>query len=69
MCGAFLFFVAVPVLLRLFKEFLPFVCGNNIVGCHLLAFLGEWKQPGQGMAKIGYAIIAVIVVSGLFSFG
>jgi len=35
----------------------------------VLAFLGEWKQPGQGMAKIGYAIIAVIVVSGLFSFG
>ena len=33
-----------------------------------LAFLGEWNQPGQGMAKIGYAIIAVIVVSGLFSF-
>ena len=25
-------------------------------------------QPGQGMAKIGYAIIVVIVVSGLFSF-
>lgn len=35
----------------------------------VLAFLGEWRQPGQGMAKIGYAIIAVIVVSGLFSFG
>jgi calcium-translocating P-type ATPase len=33
-----------------------------------LAFLAEWSDPGQGMAKIGYAILAVIVVSGLFSF-
>lgn len=39
-CGAFLFFVAVPVLLRLFKEFLPFVCGNDIVGCHCVSVLG-----------------------------
>jgi len=33
-----------------------------------LAFSAEWLDPGQGMAKIGYAVIAVIVVSGLFSF-
>jgi hypothetical protein len=33
-----------------------------------LAFLAEWSDPGQGMAKIGYAILAAIVVSGLFSF-
>ena len=33
-----------------------------------LAFLAEWSDPGSGMAKIGYAILAVIVVSGLFSF-
>ncbi len=33
-----------------------------------LAFLAEWSDPGEGMAKIGYAIVAVILVSGLFSF-
>ena len=69
MCGAFLFFVAVPVLLRLFKEFFHLFAVMTLWVATVLAFLGEWKQPGQGMAKIGYAIIAVIVVSGLFSFG
>ncbi len=33
-----------------------------------LAFIAEWFDPGQGMAHVGYAIIAVIFVSGLFSF-
>ena len=33
-----------------------------------LAFLAEWVDPGQGMAKIGYAVVAVIIVSGVFSF-
>jgi sodium/potassium-transporting ATPase subunit alpha len=33
-----------------------------------LAFVAEWSDPGHGMAKVGYAILAVIVVSGLFSF-
>jgi hypothetical protein len=48
-------------LLRLFKEF--FHCFAVILWvATALAFLGEWNQPGQGMAKIGYAIIAVIVV-------
>jgi sodium/potassium-transporting ATPase subunit alpha len=58
---------AVPVLLRLFKEFFHFFAVILWVAT-ALAFIGEWNQPGQGMAKIGYAIIAVIVVSGLFSF-
>jgi len=31
-----------------------------------LALLAEWIDPGQGMAKIGYALVAVIVVSGIF---
>ena len=57
----------VPVWLRLFKEFFHFFAVILWVAT-ALAFLGEWNQPGQGMAKIGYAIIAVIVVSGLFSF-
>jgi sodium/potassium-transporting ATPase subunit alpha len=33
-----------------------------------LAFFAEWSAPGQGMARLGCAIIGVILVSGLFSF-
>jgi len=32
-----------------------------------LAFLAEWNDPGQGMTRLGYAIIAVILISTLFS--
>ncbi len=34
----------------------------------ILAFIAEWKEPGQGMAMLGYAIMGVIVVNGVFSF-
>lgn len=34
----------------------------------VLAFIGEWNDPGQGMARIGYALVTVILVSGVFSF-
>ena len=33
-----------------------------------LAFAAEWSAPGQGMAKVGVAVVVVIVVSGVFSF-
>ena len=33
-----------------------------------LAFFAEWSAPGQGVAKVGYAIVVVILVSGVFSF-
>ena len=33
-----------------------------------LAFGAEWRDPGQGMAKIGFTLVAVILVSGSFSF-
>ena len=33
-----------------------------------LSFLAAWREPGQGMARIGYAIVVVILVSSLFSF-
>jgi calcium-translocating P-type ATPase len=33
-----------------------------------LAFFAEWRAPGEGMAKIGYAIVVVIFVSAVFSF-
>jgi sodium/potassium-transporting ATPase subunit alpha len=33
-----------------------------------LAFLGAWYDPGAGMAHIGFALVGVILISGLFSF-
>lgn len=33
-----------------------------------LAFFAEWRQPGQGMAMLGYAIVAVILLNAMFSF-
>ena len=33
-----------------------------------LAFVAEWREPGHGMAALGFAIIGVIVINGAFSF-
>ena len=33
-----------------------------------LAFFAGWRDPGQGMAMLGFAIVGVIVVNGGFSF-
>jgi len=33
-----------------------------------LAFFAEWNDPGQGMAMLGYAVLGVILINGLFSF-
>lgn len=33
-----------------------------------LAFWAHWKDPDQGMATLGFAIVGVIVVNGVFSF-
>jgi sodium/potassium-transporting ATPase subunit alpha len=33
-----------------------------------LAFFAEWRDPGGGMAMLGYAVLGVILVNGLFSF-
>ena len=33
-----------------------------------LAFFAEWREPGQGMATLGWAIVGVIVINGGFSF-
>lgn len=58
---------AEPALWRLLKEFTRFF--SVILWCAAgLAFVAEWFDPGQGMARIGYAVIAVILVSGVFSF-
>jgi sodium/potassium-transporting ATPase subunit alpha len=56
-----------PAAWRLLKEFTRFF--SVILWCAAaLAFMAEWFDPGQGMSRIGYAVIAVILVSGLFSF-
>lgn len=56
-----------PPWLHLLKEFLHLFSLILWVAAGL-AFFAEWSDPGQGMAKIGYAIVAVILVSGVFSF-
>ncbi|HSV28469.1 MAG TPA: HAD-IC family P-type ATPase, partial [Candidatus Omnitrophota bacterium] len=33
-----------------------------------MAAMAEWRQPGEGMAILGLAIVLVILVNGLFSF-
>ena len=33
-----------------------------------LAFFAEWREPRQGMAALGFAIVGVIVINGVFSF-
>ena len=56
-----------PMFLRFLKEFTHFFALILWLAA-ALAFLAEWSDPGRGMAKVGYAIVAVILVSGLFSF-
>ncbi len=56
-----------PVGLRLLREFVQFFSIILWVAA-ALAFVAEWSAPGQGMARIGYALIGVILVSGIFSF-
>ena len=55
------------MLLRFLKEFTHFFALILWLAA-ALAFLAEWSDPGQGMAKVGYAVVVVILVSGLFSF-
>src|SRR5574337_1069046 len=54
-------------LLGLLKALTPFFSVVLWIAASL-AFLLERETPGQGMARLGFVIIGVIVVSGLFSF-
>jgi len=56
-----------PLWARLFKEFTTFFSLILWVATGL-AFFAAWSEPDQDMAKVGYAIVTVILVSGLFSF-
>jgi sodium/potassium-transporting ATPase subunit alpha len=56
-----------PLWLRLIKEFTSFFSLILWLAAGL-AFFADWSEPGQDMAKVGFAIVIVILVSGLFSF-
>jgi calcium-translocating P-type ATPase len=55
------------LLLRLAREFTHFFAIILWLGA-ALAFLAEAFDPGQGMARLGVAIVGVILVNGVFSF-
>lgn len=54
-------------LLRLLKEFTHLFSVILWLAAGL-AFLADWYDPTQDMARVGVAVIVVIVVSGIFSF-
>ncbi len=56
-----------PLWQRFLREFTTFFSLILWVAAGL-AFFADWSEPGQHMAKVGYAIITVILVSGMFSF-
>ncbi|MCK9389441.1 MAG: cation-transporting P-type ATPase, partial [Sulfuritalea sp.] len=55
------------LLLSFAREFTHFFAIILWIGA-ALAFLAEHFDPGQGMARLGVAIVGVIIVNGIFSF-
>jgi calcium-translocating P-type ATPase len=55
------------LLLRFAREFTHFFAIILWVAA-ALAFLAEYFQPGQGMVRLGVAIVGVILINGVFSF-
>ncbi|MBI5751772.1 MAG: cation-transporting P-type ATPase [Hydrogenophilales bacterium] len=55
------------LLLRFAREFTHFFAIILWVGA-ALAFIAEYFDPGQGMARLGVAIVGVILINGIFSF-
>ncbi|MBI4990006.1 MAG: cation-transporting P-type ATPase [Rhodocyclales bacterium] len=55
------------LLLRFAREFTHFFALILWLGA-ALAFLAEHFDPGQGMARLGVAIVGVILINGIFSF-
>ena len=54
-------------LIRFAREFTHFFAIILWIGAGL-AFLAEHFDPGQGMARLGIAIVGVIIINGIFSF-
>jgi sodium/potassium-transporting ATPase subunit alpha len=55
------------LLLAFAKEFVHFFAIILWIAA-ALAFFAEWRAPGQGTATLGFAIVGVIVINGVFSF-
>ena len=55
------------LILRFIKEFIHFFALILWLAAGL-AFYAESQQPGEGMQMLGYAILGVILINGLFSF-
>ncbi|CAG7856400.1 sodium/potassium-transporting ATPase subunit alpha,E; H+/K+-exchanging ATPase [biofilm metagenome] len=55
------------LLIRLLKEFTHFFALILWLAVGL-AFFADYRQPGQGMATLAYAILGVIIINGFFSF-
>jgi magnesium-transporting ATPase (P-type) len=56
-----------PLWVRFLKGFTHFFALILWVAA-ALSFLAEWQDPGSGMAALGFAILGVVAVNGLFSF-
>jgi sodium/potassium-transporting ATPase subunit alpha len=56
-----------PVAVRLVRQFTHFFAALLWVAA-LLALIADWWMPGQGMATLAVAIVAVIAINGAFSF-
>src|SRR5512135_1621687 len=61
------FVAGLPFLKSLLREFTHFFALILWLAAGL-AFFAEWKDPGQGMATLGFAVLGVILINGLFSF-
>ena len=55
------------LLLRFAQEFTHFFAIILWIGA-TLAFVAEYFDPAQGMARLGVAIVGVIIINGIFSF-
>ena len=55
------------LLLTFAKQFAHFFAIILWIGA-ALAFFAEWREPGQGMATLGFAIVGVILINGVFAF-
>jgi len=55
------------LLLSFAREFTHFFAIILWIGA-ALAFLADYFDPGQGMGRLGVAIVGVIIVNGIFSF-
>jgi sodium/potassium-transporting ATPase subunit alpha len=56
-----------PLILRFLKGFTHFFALILWIAAGF-AFFAEWNDPGKGMATLGFAILGVILINGLFSF-